>query len=210
VVPPDRPRRAGRVAPSWSTACHEQTSGYLDGMDDSYPKPVSDPAADGIPEYADDDSTAYDEVDSPRIADGPEPVPLPRDRDDGPLAIDEFGTTAAEQRQGEPLDLRLAREEPDVSPDAIGDLGDEEPDDPAEELLDDQPVDPHLDSVVSMYDRDEPGLPLSERVGRLVAPDEGVHEDAEKDEVARDVGASGGGASAEELAIHPIPDYEAG
>src|SRR2546421_2160911 len=175
-------------------------------MDDSYPKRVSDPAADGIPEYADDDSTAWDDVESPRAADGPDPYPLPPDREDGPAAIDEYGTTPEEQRRGEPIDLRLAREEPDVTPDAIGAvLRDEE--DPAP-WQDDVPVDPRLDSPVSMYDRDEPGLLPNERVGRLVRPDEGAHEDAEKDEVAIDVGAAGGGASAEELAMHPVPDDE--
>jgi hypothetical protein len=175
-------------------------------MDDSYPKRVSDPAADGIPEYADDDSTAWDDVESPRAADGPDPYPLPGDRDDGPEAIDEYGTTPDEQRRGEPIDLRLAREEPDVTTDSIGaDLRDEEDERPWQ---DDVPVDPHLNSPVSMYDRDDPGLPPSGRVGRLVAPDEGAHEDTEKDEVAFDAGAAGGGASAEELAMHPVPDDE--
>src|SRR5205807_486928 len=120
--------------------------------------------------------------------------------------IDEYGTTPEEQRRGEPIDLRLAREEPDLSPDSIGtDLRDENDERPWE---DDVPVDPHLDSPVSMYDRDEPGLPPNDRVGRLVAPDEGAHEDTEKDEVALDAGAAGGGASAEELAMHPVPDDE--
>ena len=173
-------------------------------MDEQYPKLVSDPAADGIPEYADDDSHADEEADATRIADGPDPAMLPGDRDDGPLAIDEYGTTAAEQRRGEPLDLRLSREEPDVTPDAIGPLRDAGPDEPpdADTGLDEGPVDPHLDSAVSMYDRD----PAQRPVGRLVAPDEGAHGDAEKDEVARDAGASGGGASAEELAMHPVPE----
>jgi hypothetical protein len=186
-------------------------------MDDTFPKRVSDPAADGIPEYADDDSTAYDDVDSPRIADGPDPYPLPGDRDDGAAAIEEYGTTPEEQRRGEPLDLRLAREEPDVTPDALGggatgdDLRDAGPDErPDPMLADESPVDPHLDSPVSIYDRAEPGLPPNERVGRLVAPDQGTGEDTEKDEVAVDAGAAGGGASAEELAIHPVPDDEIG
>jgi Family of unknown function (DUF5709) len=177
-------------------------------MDDSYPKPVSDPAADGIPEYADDDSTAYDDVDSSRVADGPDPYPLPRDRDDGAVAVDEYGTTPEEQRRGEPLDLRLAREEPDVTPDAIGDrLHDDEE---AGATWDETPVDPHLGSKVSMYDRPGPGLPPDRRVGRPVAPDEGTAPDKEKDEIAFDAGAAGGGASAEELAIHPVPDDEIG
>jgi hypothetical protein len=33
---------------------------------------------------------------------------------DRPLAAESWGTTAAEQRAGEPLDLRLAHEEPDI------------------------------------------------------------------------------------------------
>ena len=175
-------------------------------MDDSYPKPVSDPAADGIPEYADDDSTAYDDVDSPRVADGPDPYPLPGDREDGAAAIDEYGTTGQEQRRGEPLDLRLAREEPDRTPEGVGEgLRDEESRPP---WADDTPVDPNLGSPVSMYDRAEPGLPPDTRVGRLVAPDEGAHPVEEKDEVAFDAGAAGGGASAEELAVHAVPDDE--
>jgi Family of unknown function (DUF5709) len=174
--------------------CHGPAGGYPEVMSDPYPKPVSDPAANGLPEYADDESTAWDDVESPRVADGPDPAPLPPDREDGPLAVDEYGTTAAEQRRGEPLDLRLAREEPDVPADPVArDSG-----------LDDVPVDPHLGSAVSMYDRPEPGLPGNDRVGRLVEPDEGAHEDTEPDAVAYDAGAAGGGASAEELAVHPV------
>jgi len=179
-------------------------------MDDTYPKPVSDPAADGIPEYADDDSTAYDDVDSPRAADGPDPYPTPGDREDAPAALNEYGTTPAEQLRGEPMDQRLAREEPDVTPDALGgDLRDNE-DGPVDRglLADQTAVDPALDSPVSMYDRDEPGLGPDGPVGRLVAPDEGAHEDTETDEVAFDAGAAGGGASAEELAMHRVPDDE--
>jgi hypothetical protein len=189
-------------------------------MDDTYPKPVSDPAAEGLPDYADDDSTAFDDVLSPRESDGRDPAPLPPDRDTGPLALDEFGTTAEEQRQGEPLDQRLAREEGDVQPDSVAVdpdplLADEAvgeaaagqvADDGA--LLADGPVDPHLGSPVSMYDRFEPGVPDLEPVGRLVQPDEGAHADAESTEIAVDEGAAGGGASAEELAIHRVPREE--
>jgi Family of unknown function (DUF5709) len=179
-------------------------------MDDAYPHRVSDPAATGLPEYADDDSTAYDDVESPRVADGRDPAALPADRDDGPVAVDEFGTTAEEQLHGEPLDAALSREEPDLSPDTIGDVRDVGPDDePADEdelILDEEPVDPHLGSVVSVYDRDEPGVTRTDRLGRLVQPDEGAHEDAESDQVGFDAGAAGGGASAEEIAVHPLPD----
>jgi hypothetical protein len=43
----------------------------------------------------------------------PQQAPVPGDE---PVAVDDFGTTAEEQRAGEPLDDRLRREEPDVLP----------------------------------------------------------------------------------------------
>jgi len=77
-----------------------------------FAEPVTDPEAEGLPGYADDDSFADPERDSSRAADGPSPAALPTDR---PLASTEFGTTAEEQREGEPLEGRLSREEPDVT-----------------------------------------------------------------------------------------------
>jgi hypothetical protein len=186
-------------------------------MTDSYPEPFSDPAAEGIPEYADDDSTAWDQVSSTREADGPHPFPLPADRDSGPTAANDFGTTAEEQRHGEPLDARLAREEPDVTPDSVAvdpdsRLGGEADDEAsagqvAEDsaAMSDVPVDEGRGSQVSEYDRNVPGVPTGARVGRLVAPDEGAHTRTETDEYAFDEGASGGGASAEELAMSEVP-----
>ncbi|GAA1189884.1 DUF5709 domain-containing protein [Streptomyces hebeiensis] len=105
-----------------------------------------------------------------------------------PLGVNHVGTTAAEQRAGESLDERLAEEVPDQQPPAgngIGDLphGEGEP-------LDDEVGDG--------------------RAGRLVAPDEGAHEDAEKDMIAEDVGIDGAAASAEEAAVHRVPDPDAG
>jgi hypothetical protein len=38
--------------------------------------------------------------------------------------VDEFGTTAEERAAGEPLDQRLAREQPDESPDSAPDESD--------------------------------------------------------------------------------------
>ncbi|GAA3395708.1 DUF5709 domain-containing protein [Cryptosporangium minutisporangium] len=77
-----------------------------------YAEPVTDPEAEGLPGYADDDSSANPDRDSARAADGPSPAALPADR---PLGATEFGTTANEQREGEPLEDRLRREEPDVT-----------------------------------------------------------------------------------------------
>ncbi|MFB7275191.1 DUF5709 domain-containing protein [Streptomyces sp. NPDC056244] len=103
-----------------------------------------------------------------------------------PLGVEHTGTTAAEQRRGETLDQRLAEEVPDLTApvgDGIGDLPYGEG-----ETLDDEVGD--------------------DRSGRLVAPDEGAHEDAEKDMIASDVGIDGAAASAEEAAVHLIPYAE--
>jgi hypothetical protein len=177
--------------------------------DDDFPTPVSDPAAEGLPDTADDDSTAYDEVDSAREADGPDPAALPAEV---PLAMDRFGTTAEEQRVGQSLDSRLAQEEPDVpvedplaAPGAG--LADEAIDEQSAaqarfdaDVLDPGPQ-PNPDSPVSMYDRPLEGT-AGRPVGRLVEPDQGYLSDTEADAIAMDAGAAGGGASAEELAIH--------
>ena len=66
-----------------------------------------------------------------------------------------------------------------------------------ERLAEEEPdVDPYADT--NDYGTADP------RAGRLVAPDEGLGEDVEKDEVADDVGIDGAGASAEEAAVHVI------
>ena len=44
------------------------------------------------------------------------------------------------------------------------------------------------------------------RTGRLLAPDEGSHEDVDSELVAEDEGIDGAGASAEEAAMHTIED----
>jgi len=162
-------------------------------MTDSYPRPVSDPEVEGVPEYADEDSSAYDDVESPRWSDGPDPAAVPLDRDDGPVALDEFGTTAEEQRRGEPLSQRLAREEPEVSPDPVP-IG----------MLDDPPVQPHRDSEISTFETLGEDPITHGRVGRIVEPDEGSGIDEEPDAVGYDAGAAGGAPSAEEAAMHEV------
>ena len=86
-------------------------------------------------------------------------------------------------RQGESLDERLAEEEPDVDPYAEDDRDDDREDENA------------LDEQLGLDEADE-------RTGRLVAPDSGMGEDVDKQELARDVGIDGAGASAEEAAMH--------
>jgi hypothetical protein len=93
-----------------------------------------------------------------------------------------FGNTPLEEQLGETLDQRLQQEVPEPDPYEQAELEA----DPDEEDVDDEVGDV--------------------RAGRLVAPDEGVHVDQEKDLVAEDVGIDGAAASAEEAAVHVIPD----
>lgn len=180
--------------------------------DDTYPDPVSDPEAEGLPGTADDDSTAWDDVESGRESDGPSPGSLPTDR---PLAVDHFGVTFEEQRIGESLDYKLARErgEPDAADgEPLPSQGDDV--DTANEELDRPSPDAGLatvvivpdDSPVSLYDRPDVVPGAGEPVGRLVEPDEGAHSDEESTAVAWDAGAAGGGASAEEAAMHDVTE----
>jgi hypothetical protein len=185
-------------------------------MTDDFPTPLSDPEAEGLPGVADDDSGAFDEVETGRAADGPQPAALPGD---APVAVDRFGNTAEEQRAGESLDYKLGREQ--LEPGADQPLG--APADPAlageadseeaarQAQLDADVLDPgptsDPSSPVSIYDQGDLELNgrTGEPVGRLVEPDEGARTDDEPDSVAYDAGAAGGGATAEELAVHETP-----
>lgn len=89
--------------------------------------------------------------------------------------------TEAEMRQGESLDERLAEEEPEPDPYAEDDRDEDDPN-----ALDDQ---------IGLDEADG-------RAGRIVQPDEGSGMDADSQEVGRDVGIDGAGASAEEAAMH--------
>jgi hypothetical protein len=64
--------------------------------------------------------------------------------------------------------------------------------------------------VPDLTDEDPPeyegGEVCSARAGRLVAPDEGSHEDDDAELFAGDVGIDGAAASAEEAAVHVIDD----
>ena len=66
------------------------------------------PEDEGLPEVAQDDFPTAQGAEDPEFA------PLPGER---PGASADFGTTAAEQAEGESLDGRLAREIPDDAPD---------------------------------------------------------------------------------------------
>ena len=45
-----------------------------------------------------------------------------------------------------------------------------------------------------------------QRAGRLVDPNEGIGDDVDSELIGEDVGIDGAGASAEEAAVHIIPD----
>ncbi|MBV9097842.1 MAG: hypothetical protein JO079_07280 [Frankiaceae bacterium] len=101
---------------------------------------------------------------------------------DTPLAVDDYGTTAREEFLGEPLDGRLAREEPDLLETA-------------------PPVVSDREGIDNPYPADR-----EEQVGRIVETDEGAREDTEPDAVAIDVGVDEGGFTAEERAMHIEPE----
>ncbi|MCL6735808.1 DUF5709 domain-containing protein [Streptomyces neyagawaensis] len=131
-----------------------------------------------------DDAGLLDAEDT-LVADG---VDDPLDRGwsppERPWAVEHTGVTAAERLRGETLEQRLAEELPDVTSvdgDGIGDAQD----------TDGEPLDNEVGGL---------------RSGRLVAPDEGAHEDEESGLIATDVGIDGAAASAEEAAMHIVDE----
>jgi hypothetical protein len=107
-----------------------------------------------------------------------------------------FGSTADEQSSGESLDQLLAEEEPDTPFDVDDDLPENSDDENSD---DEDEAEEYVDGLL-LDDGPDP------RAGRLVAEDEGAHPDEETDLVARDAGIDGGGASAEEAAVHVVED----
>ena len=185
--------------------------------DDDYPTPLSDPESEGLPGTADDDSTARDEVLTGREADGVEPYALPADR---PVAVDHFGNTAQEQLAGESLDYKIAREQldqlvqdrlagsadPSLALEADSEQAAAQAQFDADVMNEGPTSDPN--SAVSVYDHGNLGDTPGAAIGRLVEPDEGALRDEERDAVGYDAGVSGGGATAEELAVHETPPPE--
>ncbi|MET9463850.1 DUF5709 domain-containing protein [Streptomyces sp. NPDC006544] len=106
-----------------------------------------------------------------------------------PLGVTKYGTTAAEQHEGESLDQRLAQEVPEGAPDVGDGLGDV----PGGE------GEPRLGAEAGTV-----------RAGRLTAPDEGAHTDVTKELVAEDHGIDAGAASAEEAAVHIVENEPGG
>jgi hypothetical protein len=107
-----------------------------------------------------------------------------------------FGSTADEQQAGESLDQLLAEEEPDVGLD------------PEDDRPDGVPWDENAsdDDIARFAQADGP----DPRAGRLIttaADDTGdVYHAWDTDATAHDTGADGGGATAEEAALHYLED----
>ena len=113
----------------------------------------------------------------------------------------EWGTTAAEQEQGESIEQRVMQEEPD--PDSAYGAPDNEAgidQDPRDRVGGDDP-----DSIAAEDDwlgDDEVG---DEEAGQVVAPDEGVREDVDKELYGQEERAHGS-ETAEESAMHVIDE----
>jgi hypothetical protein len=130
---------------------------------------------------AEEDDGLLDSSDT--LEDDPAGDPLdvgyePADRWSG---ANRFGTTPAEEAQGESLDQRLSEEEPDFG-------ADEDDEDSDEDEL-----------TRRGYDEDP-------RSGRLVAEDEGIGPDEDDQSFGRNVGIDYGASSAEEAAVHLVDD----
>jgi hypothetical protein len=97
-----------------------------------------------------------------------------------------YGNTPYEEAAGESLDQRIAQEDPEADPYTEAERG------------------ASADDAGDLDDGQVGDL----RAGRLVDPDQGLGEDTEQDFIADDVGIDGAAASAEEAAVHVIPDEE--
>jgi hypothetical protein len=168
-------------------------------MSDEYERePAYDPESVGLPDTVDPDSSAYDETDSVREADGPS---TPLSPFHTPAVLDDDEVTS--------LDQRLRAEEPDFG---AGDLDDDGvaqvharadradgereedydfPDDDGDDDNDDDDDDDGLDDTGAA-------------VGRLAGPDDDGSGGLHNATFAEDEGFAGGGASAEESAMHII------
>ena len=142
-------------------------------MSSRIPEKPSEAEAEGIPEPG--------FADPGRLIAGDTEATMEPPHDTG-IAVDEHGTTAREQSEGESLDLRLSREEDDVLADV------------------DVPANEGVGAETPFDERAGQG------VGRLVEPDEGARTDTEKDLVAGDAGTDLGGYTAEESAMHLEPE----
>lgn len=140
----------------------------------------ADGSSDGIIDF-DLPLSAEESLDDDELDVDPDEGYSPAER---PLGVSAWGVTAFEAGAHEDLAHRLAQEEPDVGDvddgDGIGDASD----------TDGEPIDDQVGDA---------------RSGRLVLSDLDIT-DPQSDFQARDVGVDGAGASAEEAAVHVVPE----
>ena len=111
-----------------------------------------------------------------------------------------YGNTPLEESQGESLDQRVAQEVAETDP---------------YEVAEEEAARGDLAAMVAETSTEGEAVQADvegaegERAGRLVAADEGVRTDTEKDLVAEDVGIDGAAAGAEEAAVHVVEDPDA-
>lgn len=105
-----------------------------------------------------------------------------------------FGTTGEEEEQGESLDQLLAEEEPEADP-----YSDEE--EPQDVSGDEDAADEDVDGLL-LDDGPDP------RAGRLTENEQDEYATADGALTAHDAGIDGGGATAEEAAVHVVADEE--
>ncbi|MBA3799847.1 MAG: hypothetical protein H0X18_12305 [Geodermatophilaceae bacterium] len=111
-----------------------------------------------------------------------------------------FGTTAEEAAHGESLDQRLVQEQPDPGlAEVEQSVADEDAQNPGG-----AEINADLEGEGELID-DEVG---DARAGRLVAPDQGIGADVDEQVNAEDVGIDSAAASAEEAAVHVVPDTD--
>jgi hypothetical protein len=147
-------------------------------MADDDENPVE--ASDGIDGQLDDDGL-LDANDTLLGNPGDDPLDPGYNPPDNLSAPERFGTTLAEEREGETMDQLLAEEEPDIDPYAQAER---------EALTGEERTDDYIPA------------------GRLVEEDEGAHEDTEADLVADAVGMDSRDESAEEAAVHIIGEND--
>ena len=156
-------------------------------MTSTNPEPMSDPAdvqpyeqtPDGADQMDQDQLQPYNNLEDRGVADALDEGYSPPER---PSAIVREGPH-------ETLDQRLSEEIPEPDPYAVDDVDEE-------------------DNLTVRADEEnlDDGEVGDLRAGRLVDANEGIGPDVDKDLVGSDVGIDGGAASAEEAAVHVIPE----
>ena len=148
--------------------------------------------------YSVDDETQPQSTGDSLVDD--ERLPDPMDEGYSPpekwSAAQGFGNTPLEESLGESLDQRVDQEIAEPDPYAVAEQ-EAERGDLAALVAEENPTGAETEVA---------GPEDGARAGRLVAEDEGVRTDTEKDLVATDVGIDGAAAGAEEAAVHVVDD----